>query len=65
MNVGHGVTAVRDGSAFWQAPAEQTPTVTPGDSARPVIEHALAAYGYSLETACTLIDRLIAEARAE
>ncbi|MEX3101209.1 MULTISPECIES: hypothetical protein [unclassified Streptomyces] len=34
-------------------------------SVRPVIEHALTAYGYSLDIARTLIDRLIAEARAE
>lgn len=36
-----------------------------GRSSRPVIEHALIAYGYSPETARILIDRLIAEARAE
>jgi len=36
-----------------------------GRSTRPVIEHALTAYGYSPETTRILIDRLIAEARAE
>lgn len=30
-------------------------------SVRPVIEHALTDYGYSADTARTLIDRLIAE----
>lgn len=34
-------------------------------SVRPVIEHALTAYGYSPDTARTLIDRLIAEPRPE
>ncbi|MDX3249008.1 hypothetical protein [Streptomyces sp. ME18-1-4] len=34
-------------------------------SIRPVIEHALTDYGYSPDTARTLIDRLIAEGRGE
>lgn len=38
---------------------------THNPSVRPVVEHALTDYGYSPETARTLIDRLIAEARAE
>lgn len=36
-----------------------------GRSVRPVIEHALTVYGYSPDVARTLIDRLIAEGRAE
>jgi hypothetical protein len=37
----------------------------PDRSVRPVIEHALTDYGYSPDTARTLIDRLIAEGRDE
>lgn len=43
----------------------QTQTPEPSESVRPVIEHALTDYGYSPETARTLTDRLIVEARAE
>ena len=43
-------------------PAEPT---TEGRSTRPVIEHALTDYGYNPDTARILLDRLIAEARAE
>lgn len=39
--------------------AEQT--AIPDRSVRPVIEHALISYGYSPDTARTLIDRLITE----
>ncbi|MFI6140367.1 hypothetical protein ACIBCC_19530 [Streptomyces griseus] len=35
------------------------------DMSRTVIEHALTDYGYSADTARLLVDRLIAEARAE
>ncbi|MCX5138351.1 hypothetical protein [Streptomyces sp. NBC_00338] len=38
---------------------------SPVDMSRAVIEHALVDYGYSADTARFLIDRLIAEARAE
>jgi len=38
---------------------------TPTRSIRPVIEHALIDYGYSAETTRILIDRLIADGRAE
>ena len=37
----------------------------PDSSVRPVIEHALIGYGYTADAARTLLDRLIAEARAE
>ncbi|WP_432077779.1 hypothetical protein [Streptomyces sp. YPW6] len=47
-----------------------TPTPAPVapselDMSRAVIEHALIDYGYSPDTARFLVDRLIAEARAE
>lgn len=38
------------------------PRTVPESSVRPVIEHALTAYGYSPDTARTLMDRLLAEA---
>jgi hypothetical protein len=41
------------------------PAPVPDRPIRPVIEHALTDYGYSPDTARTLIDRLIAEAEAE
>jgi hypothetical protein len=41
---------------------EDREAATPSNrSVRPVVEHALTAYGYSPDTARTLIDRLIAE----
>lgn len=42
-------------------PAEPRATTDEQRSVRPVIEHALTAYGYSPDTARTLIDRLIRE----
>ena len=46
--------------------AAELPAVTDQQrSVRPVIEHALTDYGYSPDTARELVDRLIAEARAE
>lgn len=47
--------------------AEQRPErdETPSRSVRPVIEHALTDYGYSPDTARTLVDRLIAEDRSK
>jgi hypothetical protein len=44
---------------------EPQPDAAPDHSARPVVEHALTDYGYSPDTARTLIDRLIAEDRGE
>lgn len=41
--------------------AEHRATADQQRSVRPVIEHALTAYGYSPDTARTLIDRLISE----
>ncbi|MEU7737865.1 hypothetical protein AB0B51_33190 [Streptomyces griseus] len=49
-------------------PTSPTPApVAPSelDMSRAVIEHALTVYGYSTDTARGLVDRLIAEARAE
>jgi hypothetical protein len=43
--------------------AEQS--TAPDRSVRPVIEHALTAYGYQADTARTLIDRLITEGKTE
>ena len=42
-----------------------TPAEDQARSVRPVIEHALTDYGYSPETARTLLDRLIVEGRNE
>ncbi|MFJ6566619.1 hypothetical protein ACIQNU_04315 [Streptomyces sp. NPDC091292] len=50
------------------APENQDPGPARREAARslrPVIEHALTAYGYSPETARTLVDRVITEGRAE
>ena len=44
---------------------DQPEPQTDQPSIRPVIEHALTDYGYSPDTARALIDRLIADARAE
>lgn len=41
--------------------AETRATTDEQRSVRPVIEHALTAYGYSPDTVRTLIDRLIRE----
>lgn len=46
-------------------PATATTPLSELDMSRAVIEHALAVYGYSPDTARFLVDRLIAEARAE
>lgn len=53
-----------EGGYTWTRIGEQParPEVPP---VRPVIEHALTAYGYGPETVQTLLDRLIAEASAE
>lgn len=45
-------------------PESDRDAVTP-HSIRPVIEHALTDYGYSPDTARTLIDRLLAETEAD
>jgi hypothetical protein len=44
-------------------PAEQA--AAQERSVRPVIEHALIDNGYSPDTICILLDRLITDARAE
>ena len=40
---------------------DAAPTEDQARSVRPVIEHALTEYGYSPDTARTLIDQLLAE----
>ncbi len=44
-----------------EAAAAESTSSTQDRSVRPVIEHALTAYGYSPDTARTLIDQLIRE----
>jgi hypothetical protein len=48
-----------------QPAADHQHDPAPNHSVRPVVEHALTDYGYSPDTARTLVDRLIAEGRGE
>lgn len=53
-----------EGGYTWTRIGEQPAQPEP-PSVRPVIEHALTAYGYSPKTVQTLLDRLITEASAD